>query len=321
MKLSSIASLLAICAGSAFAQTPAPFPAKPIRWIVDFPAGGVSDILARTITQPLSEAWNTAIVVDNRAGANGMIAYDLLAKAPADGYTAGLISTGFALNFSLVRALPYAFKDFMPVALIATRPNALIVKTGLPVKNVKELIALAKQKPGALNYASVGIGSSPHLSAEMFKTAAGVDILHVPYKGSGAALTDLIAGPVDLMFLTLPAVLPHIHSGKLQILAVTDTRRSPVLPAVPTTVESGLPGLVVIGWYGVALQSGVPKTIAARYTTDINRILAKPEIRDRIAGQGAEVRVLTAPEFDAFLKEDIARGAKAVKESGTKVEG
>lgn len=318
MKLWIAASSLWLCASFAHA---ADFPEKPIRWIVDFPAGGVSDILARTVVNPLSEAWGATIVVDNRPGANGMIAYDLMAKAPADGYTAGLISTGFALNFSLTRALPYSLKDFMPVSLIATRPNALIVKSGLPAKSVKELIALAKQKPGALNYASVGIGSSPHLSAEMFKTAAGVDIVHVPYKGSGAALTDLIAGRIDVMFLTLPAALPHINSGRVQVLAVTDTRRSPVLPNVPTTVDSGLPGLIVIGWYGVTLQRGVPNALVARYNAEINRILARQDIRDQIASQGAEVRTLTPTEFATFINEDIARGAKAVKDSGTKVEG
>ena len=303
------------------AQPPVQFPTKPIRWIVDFPAGGVSDTLARAVGQPLSEVLGASIVVDNRPGANGMIAYELIAKAPADGYTLGLISTGFALNFSLQPKLPYARADFAPLAMIATRPNALIAKAGLPAKNVKELIALAKQKPKALNYASVGIGSSPHLSGEMFKTAAGVDIVHVPYKGSGAALTDLIAGRVDLMFLTLPAALPHVQSGRLQIYAVTDTRRSPVLPNVPTTVESGLPGLIIIGWYGITLQRGVPAAIAARYSTEINRILAQADVKERIAHQGAEVRIMTPAEFNTFVDEDIARGAKAIRDSGTKAEG
>jgi len=321
MKSLIVASLLAVCAAPTLVQGQAQFPSKPIRWIVDFPAGGVSDTLARIVAQPLAESWRATIVVDNRPGANGIIANGLLSKSAPDGYTAGLISTGFALNFSLQPSLGYTVRDFTPVSLIATRPNALIVKPGLPAKNVKELIALAKQKAGALNYASVGIGSSPHLSAEMFKAAAGLDIVHVPYKGSGPALTDLIAGRVDMMFLTLPAALPHITSGKLQILAVTDTRRSPVLPNVPTTVESGLPGLIVIGWYGVALPAGVPAPIVQRYSSDINRILGQQTVRDRIASQGAEVRVLSAAEFATFINEDIARGAKAVKDSGTRVEG
>lgn len=294
---------------------------KPIRLIVDFPAGGVSDTLARAVAQPLSEALGVSIVVDNRPGANGMIAYEMMAKAPPDGYTLGLISTAFGFNFSLQPKLPYAKGDFAPLAIIATRPNALIAKAGLPAKTVKELIALAKQKPSALNYASVGIGSSPHLSAEMFKTAAGVDIVHVPYKGSGAALTDLIAGRVDLMFLTLPAALPHVQSGRLQIYAVTDTRRSPVLPNVPTTVESGLPGLIIIGWYGITLQRGVPAAIVARYSTEINRILDRADVKERIAHQGAEVQVMTPAEFSTFINEDIARGAKAIRDSGTKAEG
>jgi tripartite-type tricarboxylate transporter receptor subunit TctC len=321
MKMTMAAlAMMGVTAAQA-AQPPAQFPTKPIRWIVDFPAGGVSDTLARAVGQPLSEVLGASIVVDNRPGANGMIAYELIAKAPADGYTLGLISTGFALNFSLQSKLPYARTDFAPLAMIATRPNALIAKAGLPAKNVKELIALAKQKPKALNYASVGIGSSPHLSGEMFKTVAGVDIVHVPYKGSGAALTDLIAGRVDLMFLTLPAALPHVQSGRLQIYAVTDTRRSPVLPNVPTTVESGLPGLIIIGWYGITLQRGVPASIAARYSTEINRILAQTDVKERIAHQGAEVRIMTPAEFNTFVDEDIARGAKAIRDSGTKAEG
>ena len=302
--------------GGVWAQAPVASN-KPIRWIVDFPAGGVSDTLARIVAQKLHAAWEVPIVVDNRPGANGVIAYEAVAKAPPDGHTLGLISTGFALNVSLQPPPPYSVKDFAPVALIATRPNVLITHPGVPVASVKDLIALAKSRPGALNYASVGIGSSPHLSGEMFRKQAAVDIVHVPYKGSGAALTDLIVGRVDLMFLTLPAALPHINAGKLKVLAVTDTRRSPVIPKVPTTREAGLPELVVIGWYGVATQAGVARETVSRYNAEINRVLAMPDVRERIVQLGAEVRTLSASEFAAFIAEDVARGAKAIRDSGT----
>jgi tripartite-type tricarboxylate transporter receptor subunit TctC len=292
---------------------------KPIRFIVDFPAGGVSDTMARIIAQRLTAVWDVPVVVDNRSGANGIIAYEAVAKAPPDGHTLGLISTGFALNVSLRSSLPYAVSDFAPVSLIATRPNVLITHPAVPAASVKELVALAKRRPGVLNYASVGIGSSPHLSGEMFKKQAHVDIVHVPYKGSGAALTDLMVGRVDLMFLTLPAALPHINAGKLRALAVTDTRRSPVLPQVPTTPEIGLPELIVIGWYGVATQAAVPAETVSRYNAEINRMLAQPDVRERIAHLGAEVRIMSPSEFAAFIREDVARGAKAIKDSGTSV--
>src|SRR4051812_19588400 len=196
--------LLVHSLGAAYAQAPGASSNKPVRWIVDFPAGGVSDTLARIVAQKLNATWDTPIVVDNRPGANGAIAYEAIAKAPPDGHTLGLISTGFTLNVSLQPPPPYAVKDFAPIALIATRPNVLITHPGVPAASVRELVALAKRRPGVLNYASVGVGSSPHLSAEMFKKQAGLDIVHVPYKGSGAALTDLLVGRVDLMFLTLP---------------------------------------------------------------------------------------------------------------------
>jgi tripartite-type tricarboxylate transporter receptor subunit TctC len=310
--------LLSAFVSTGFAQAPVASN-KPIRWIVDFPAGGVSDTLARIVAQKLNAAWEVPIVVDNRSGANGIIAYEAVAKAPSDGHTLGLISTGFALNVSLQPSLPYSVRDFAPISLIATRPNVLITNPGVPVASVKDLIALAKRRPGMLNYASVGIGSSPHLSAEMFKKQAGLEVVHVPYKGSGAALTDLIVGRIDLMFLTLPAVLPHINAGKLKVLGVTDTRRSAVLPKVPTMAEVGLPELVVIGWYGVATQAGVARETVSRYNAEINRILALPDVRERIARLGAEVRVLSPSEFASFIREDVARGAKAIKDSGTTV--
>ncbi len=313
------ASVLLACGTLTLAQSPPTFPSKPIHWIVDYPAGGLSDILARTVGQKLSEAWSTPVVVDNRPGANGMIAYEQVAKSVPDGYTLGLVSTPFALNLSLYASVAYnTQKDFAPVSLIAATPNVLVCSPRLPVKNVKDLIALAKAKPGTLNYASVGIGSSPHLSAELFKRMAAIEMVHVPYNGSGPALTDLIGGRTDLMFVNLPAALPHIRTGKLTLLAVAGAIRSAVVPEAPTMIESGLPGFVSIGWYGAVLPAGVPSELVARYAAEIARIVRLPEVRERILALGAEARAMTPAEYTAYINEEISRWGKIVRESGAR---
>ena len=302
------------------AQTLGVFPAKPIRWIVDYPAGGISDILARQVGQKLAEAWGVPVVFDNKPGANGIIAYTAIAKAVPDGYTIGLASTPLALNPSLRKDLPFdTQKDIAPLALMAQTPNVLIANTIIQVRTVNDLVALSKTRSAGLDYASVGIGSSPHLSAEMLKKATGIKATHVPYNGSGPALVDLIAGRSDFMFVNLPAALPHIRSGKVVVLGVADERRSPVLPDVPTMIEAGVPDFVSIGWYGAVAPVGLPPELVRRYNTEINRILKLPEVREKIESLGAEPGALEVPGYTVFIDKDIRRWAKAVKDTGATV--
>jgi tripartite-type tricarboxylate transporter receptor subunit TctC len=248
-----------------------------------------------------------------------MIAYEQVAKSAPDGYTLGLISTPFALNLSLNPALPYnTQRDFAPISLIASTPNVLVCNPRLPVKSVKDLVALARAKPGTLNYASVGIGSSPHLSAELFKRMAAVDMVHVPYNGSGPALTDLVGGRIDLMFVNLPAALPHVRAGKLTLLAVAGEKRSALVPEAPTMMEAGLAGFVSIGWYGAVTQAGVAPQVVSRYAAEIARIVNLPDVRERVLALGAEARAMTPAEFTAYINEEIGRWGKIVKESGAR---
>lgn len=317
--LGRIVSFLLAAVLSFGAQAQA-FPAKPIRFVVDFPAGGISDILARQVAQKLSESWGVPVVVDNKPGANGIIAYQSVAKSAPDGYTIGLASTPMALNLSLRKDLPFdTRKDFVPLALVAQTPNVLIANPLLPVRTQGELSALAKRRSGGLNYASVGIGSSPHLSAEMLKKATGLEARHVPYNGSGPALVDLIAGRVDFMFVNLPAALPHVRSGKVVVLGVADERRSPVLPDTPTLSESGVPQFVSIGWYGAMGPAGMPPDLVQRYHAEINRILKLPDVRSAIGALGAEPGAMDLAEYTAFIEKDIQRWAKAVKDTGATV--
>ncbi|HTK01823.1 MAG TPA: tripartite tricarboxylate transporter substrate binding protein [Bordetella sp.] len=304
-------------ATAAWAQAPGKFPTKPIHWIVDYPAGGLSDILARQVGQKLTEAWGVPVIVDNRPGANGIIAYDLIAKAAPDGYTIGLASTPLALNPSLRDNLPFnAKKDFVPLALMAQTPNVLIANPQINVKTVKDLIDLAKTRHNGLDYASVGPGSSPHLSSEMLKKDTGLNATHVPYNGSGPALVDLIAGRVDFMFVNLPAALPQIRNGKVVVLGVADERRSPLLPDTPTLIETGIPDFISIGWYGAVAPAGMPPELVARYNTEINRILKLPDVREKIESFGAEPGNMNPAQYAAFIDKDTQRWAKIVKDTG-----
>ncbi|HEY9281437.1 MAG TPA: tripartite tricarboxylate transporter substrate binding protein [Eoetvoesiella sp.] len=276
--------------------------------------------MARTIGQELSQSWGTSVIVENRPGANGIIGARLVFNAMPDGYSIGLVSTPFAINPSLRNDLPYdTHKDFTPLALASLAPNVLVVNPTLNVRSLQELISLAKSKPSALNFASVGVGSSPHLSSEMLNAAAKIQTTHVPYTGSGPALMDLIAGRVDYMFVNLPAALPHVRSGKVKILGVAGERRSPVLPEVPTIIEGGIPDFISVGWYGVMGPAGLSPKIAQQYNTEINRILQLPNLQALMQEQGAEVASLTPSQFADFIKTDSQRWAKAVKDSGTVV--
>jgi len=297
------------------------FPAKPIRLIVPFAPGGGTDLIARTISPPLTAAVGQPVVVDNRAGAGGVIGADLVAKAPPDGYTLMMGTPGpLTINPNLLAKVPYRLGDFAPVTLATISPFVLVVNANLPVASVKELIALAKARPGALNYGSAGNGSVAHLATEQFKALAGVDITHVPYKGSSQSVTDLIGGQVQIVIENLPTVLPHIRSGRLIALAVGTRKRSALLPDVPTMVEAGVAGYEASTASGVLAPAKTPREIVVRLNRDLVAILQAPEIRERFAAQGLEAVGSTREQYAEHLRAEFAQNAKVIKAAGIKIE-
>src|SRR3954466_6065844 len=284
----TLAAMLACAASTPLAQG---FPEKPIRFVVGFTPGGPSDILARALGQKLGERWTQQVVIENRPGAGGNVAAEAVARSAPDGYTWLLGNNSIlATNQSLYRSLAYdPVKDFAPVSLVAVQPNILVVNPQLPVKSVKELISFAREHPGKLNYASSGSGAAAHLAAELFKTMAGVELVHIPYKGAQPALTDVIAGQVQVMFATSASVIPFIHAGKLRALAVTTARRSPSVPDLPTVSEAGVPGFEAITWHGVVVPAQTPPATVARLNRAINTALADRQLLDRLTSLGAEV--------------------------------
>jgi tripartite-type tricarboxylate transporter receptor subunit TctC len=313
---------IAIAGFAALAHAQTTYPAKPIRLVVPFPAGGTTDILARAVAQKLTESMGQPVVVDNRAGAGGNIGADLVAKSPPDGYTLLMGTVGtHAINASLYAKMPYDHvRDFAPVILVAGVPNVLVVTPGLPVKSVQELIAYGKANPGKLNFASSGNGTSIHLSAELFKTMTGVQMAHVPYKGSAPALVDLAGGQVQLMFDNLPSALALIKGGKLKALAVTSLQRSAALPDVPTVAESGLPGFEASSWFGLLAPAGTPKDIIAKLNSEVAKWLATPEAKEKLAAQGAIPAGLPPEEFARHIATETVKWQKVVKDSGAKVD-
>jgi tripartite-type tricarboxylate transporter receptor subunit TctC len=317
--LTAAGLLAALCAAGAHAQN---YPARPVRMIVPFPAGGATDIIGRLVAQKLAEALGQQVIVDNRGGAAGTIGSELAAKAPPDGYTI-LIGTSstHAIAQSLYAKLPYdSVKDFTPVIGLATATIVLSTHPSVPAKNVRELIALAKAKPNALSFASSGSGGVSHLVGEMFKAQAGIEMLHVPYKGDAQALTDLVSGQVSLEFGTALSFLPYVQSGKLKALAVTSARRSAVMPEVPTVAESGLKGFEALQWFAVFGPAGLPKDIVARLNGETVKILRNPEMKERLTKLGCDVVASSPEEFAAFQKAEIAKWAKVVKESGARID-
>ena len=298
------------------------YPTKPIRIVVPFPAGGTTDVLARAAAQKLAETLGQPAVVDNRPGAGGNIGAELVAKSAPDGYTLLMGTVGtHAINPGLYPKLPYDHvKDFAPVILVAGVPNVLVINPALPVNSVPELIAYAKANPGKLNFASSGNGTSIHLSAELFKTMAGVQMTHVPYKGSAPALQDLVGGQVQLMFDNLPSSLALIKGGKLKALAVTSGARAAALPDVPTLAESGLPGFEASSWFGLLAPTGTPSSVIAKLNGEIAKWLATPEAKEKLLAQGANAAGGTAEEFAQFIAAETAKWQKVVKESGAKVD-
>ena len=298
------------------------YPSKPIRLVVPFPPGGSLDVVARAIGQKLTEAWGQPVVIDNRPGAGGNIGADLVAKSAADGYTIleGALST-HAVNVSLYSKLPYdPVKDFAPITLVAITPNVLVVNPSFPVNSVPELVAYAKAHPGALSFGSGSNGSAGHLAGELFKTEAGVDMVHVPYKGGAPALQALLAGDTQLMFDNLANSTPQLKAGKLKALAVTTAKRSALAPELPTLAETGLPGFDIYTWWGFMAPAGTPKEIVARWNAEVKRILGTPEMKAFFAQQGAEPAASTPEQFSALIRNEIPKYAKIIRASGAKVD-
>lgn len=294
------------------------YPAKPVRILAPFPAGAGVDIVARMIGQPLAEQWGQAVVVDNRPGAGGTIACELVAKAVPDGHTLllGNIST-FAMAPSLYKKVNYdPVKSFAPITRVNTSTNILVVHPNVQAVTTQAFIALAKARPGQINYASAGSGTSPHLSAELFKSMAGIDLVHVPYKGSPQALTDLLGGQTQAMFASLVSAIPHVRQNRLRALGMTAMQRSAVLPEVPTISESGLRGYDVSVWMGVAAPAGTPPAVVMQLNRQIAAILKTPEIREKLAAQGLEAVSDTPAEFAAYIEAEVRKWAKVIRQAG-----
>src|SRR5712692_7909433 len=272
------------------------YPSKPVRMIIPFPPGGSNDVVGRLIATHLGERLGKQVVVDNRGGAGGVIGTEVVAKSPADGYTLGIISMAHAVNPWLYKLTYDPIKDFAPVGLLARGANVLVVHPSLPVKSVNELVALAKQKPGDLQYASAGIGSFQHLGGELFKLMAGVDILHVPFKGGGPAMVDIVGGHTKVMFSSMVQTTPHIRSGKLRALGTGGVARSPILPEVPTIAEAGVPGYQAVNWWGVVAPAGTPAAILEKLHKDIAAVQESEEVRTHFAAEGAQVVQMSSAE-------------------------
>ncbi len=314
-----IALAASVGAGAVYAQ---PYPSKSIRYVVPYAPGGSTDIVARVLALKLSEALGQQVVVDNRPGAGGSIGADIVAKSPPDGYTMVTAVTGImAINQFLYRKLPFdPEKDFAPVTQIGSLPLILVVHPSLPAKSVREFIAIAKSKPGQLNYGSSGVGTATHMTTELFKTMAGVDLVHIPYKGSGQVMGDVIGGQLALIFDQIVSSLPHVQGGKLRMLGITSAKRFPSLPDLPTIAESGVPGYESISWAGVAVPAGTPKEIVARLHAEIVKVLAMPDIRERFLRDGIETVGSTPEQFAEHIRRERIKWAKVVRDSGAKAD-
>ena len=313
------AAVLSLASAAAAAQS---YPSKPVRMVVGFPPGGGTDVVARVISQKLGEWYGQPVVVENRPGATGTIGADAIAKSAPDGYhliMGHVNSHGIAPN--LFAKLPYdPIKDFAAVAYVGYVPNVLAVHPSVPARSVKELVELAKKTPGAMNYASSGNGSTQHLAGEMFKQLTGTSIVHVPYKGSGDAIKDLLAGTVNMNFDTMPPVLAHIQAGKLRGLAISTPQRLPQLADVPTFEEAGIRGFDVTNWYGVMAPGGTPREIVEKLNADINKAMQVPEVRTRLQAVGTQLREQSAPQFESFMKAEVAKYAKLIKDANIRIE-
>jgi len=319
--LDKLILLLALAAPALVAQAQS-YPSKPIRLVCPFPPGGAVDIASRSVAQALSQQLGQPVTVDNRPGAGGNIGAEIVAKAAPDGYTLLMATSNIlAINPALYSKVPFdSIKDFAPVSLVVSLNNVLVVNPNVPYKSVQEVIAAAKAHPGKLTYASSGNGTSIHLSGELFKSMAGVDMLHIPYKGSAPAVTDLIAGQVNMMFDNIPSSLPHIKAGKLRALAVTGSKHAHSLPDLPTIAEAAIPGYESYVWFGVVAPAGTPPEIIKRLNAELAKAAVTPEFRDRLMGQGYDVLSTTPEQMTASIRSEMAKWGKIVKASGAKVD-
>ena len=324
------AAVFCACASSVLAQQPAApraqdaarFPMKPVRIIVGFAAGGAVDVQARIVAQRMAEAIGQPVIVENRPGADGILAGDFVAKSPPDGHTLAYVSAGHAMNSILhAKTIPYhPINDFSPISLVASGPLTLVVNPALPVRNLKELIGLARSSPGKLNFASAGSGGTMHLAGELLKSMAKIDMVHVPYKGGSQAVTDVLGGQVELTFVGAPASMPHIRSGRLKVLAVTSARRSAALPNVPTVAELGYPDYEVGAWYGVLGAARTPAAIVSQLSSEIARTLALSDMREKLLSLGIEPIGSTPEQFTNHLIKEIARWTPLIQKAGLKVD-
>ena len=297
------------------------FPARPVRMIVPFPPGGSTDLVARVTAQKLSELWHQQVVIDNRGGANGMIGSDLVAKANPDGYTVVLGTIGpFAINAALYKMSYDIARDFAPVTYTANIANVLVVHPAIAARDVKELLALAKARPGQLAFGSSGTGGAPHMAVELFKLLAQVNVVHVPYKGGGPSMADLVGGQIAASFASMPSAIPFIKAGKLRALGVSAAKRSPALPDTPTVAEAGVAGFSVLDWQGLFATAKTPPQIVAKINTDVLRVLAMPDVIERLTAAGVEIQTSTPAAWGEFVRAEVAKWGKVVKDAGLKVE-
>ncbi len=321
MVLRKSGMVLCLTIGISCANAQGAYPGKPMRLIVHFAPGGSNDIVARIIGQKFAESMGQQVIIDNRGGASGIIGTDLAAKAAPDGYTLLMMSLTLAVNPSLYRKLPYdTAKDLLPVSLVASAPLILVVHPSLQAKSLKDFIALAKAQPGKFNFGSGGPGTTPHLAGEMLKSMAGLQMTHVPYKGGGPALADLVGGQLQLMLENIPSTLPHVKSGRLRVLAISGLVRSSLVPEVPTLDEAGLKGYEIVGWNGLFLPAATPQAVVSRLHAETVKALALPDIKERLAGMGAEGIGSTPAQFAAFVKSEIGKWARVVRDAGLRVE-
>ena len=304
------------------AATAQGFPSRPIRLVVTFPTGGAPDILARTLAEKITPAWGQSIVVDNKPGAGGNIGAEFVARSPADGHTLVMGTVGtHAINGSLYAKLPYDMvRDFTPVTLIASTPNLLVVNNEVPARNLRELIALARAKPGTLTFGSPGIGTSVHVSGELFNSMAGVKTIHVPYKGRQMAIPDLLGGNITMMFDNMPSALPVVNEGKLRAIGVTSARRSPSAPEIPTLAEQGLPGFEASSWFALFAPAGTPRAVVDRLHAEVTRVFNLPEVKEKLARLGLDPILGGPDELAKVQQSEITKWAKVVKDSGAKAE-
>lgn len=319
MKRIFCSAILLLACAAAHAQT---YPAKPVRMIVHFPPGGPTDMVARVVAQKLGDAWGQQYVIDNRPSAGGIIGVELVARAVPDGYTL-LFGTGgsMAIMPAIGKKLPYDVdKDFAPISLVVINPQILVFHPGFPPNTIKELIAYAKERPGKINYASVGPGSPNHLGIELLKSMTGIDLVHIPYKGTAPAMTEVLAGQVSMLFNSMPTVIPHVKSGRLKGVAVGSAKRSPAMPDTPTVAEAGVPGFDYVTWYGMFAPAATPKFIIAKLNAEVAKILGDRELAQRLAVQGAEPAPTTPEQLGRYMREEQTRWRKVIKNANLKLE-